>query len=137
MSLFLWKKSYEIGVEEIDLQHRRLVRLINELSDAMMIRQGHREVPHILDELVDYIQLHFTAEEKIMQQCSYPGQKEHVGEHLAMTGKILEYRHRSEQSHDLKAKELLDFLCGWFKQHVVVNDRALGDYMRGTARPGG
>ena len=61
MPLFLWKRSYEIGVAEIDVQHRRLVGFINELSDAMMVKQGHRAVPHVLEELIDYIQLHFTT----------------------------------------------------------------------------
>ena len=36
MPLFLWKKNYEIGIAEIDTQHRNLVGIINGLSDAMM-----------------------------------------------------------------------------------------------------
>ena len=63
MTLFLWKRSYEIGIAEIDMQHRRLVGFINELSDAMMMQQGHRTIPHVIEELVEYIQLHFTTEE--------------------------------------------------------------------------
>ena len=40
MPLFLWKKSYEIGIAENDTQHRNLVGIINELPDAMMTQKG-------------------------------------------------------------------------------------------------
>ena len=35
MSLITWNDTLSIKVEEIDIQHRRLVELINELHDAM------------------------------------------------------------------------------------------------------
>jgi hemerythrin-like metal-binding protein len=130
MSLFLWKKSYEIGFPEIDMQHRRLVGLINELSDAMMISQGYRAVPHVLEELVDYVQLHFTSEESLMHEMNYPGQVEHCAEHLDFTGKILGYKGRYARDHDVDASELLRFMCEWLKNHIVARDQEFGRYMR-------
>jgi hemerythrin len=91
MPIFLWKKSYEIGIAEIDNQHRNLVGIINELSDAMMNRKGYIIVPKILEKLVDYIQFHFTTEEEIMRET----------------------------------KEVLNFLCDWLKEHIVVSDKKL------------
>ena len=49
MPLFLWKKNYEIGIAEIDTQHRNLVGIINGLSNAMMNKKGYVIVPHILE----------------------------------------------------------------------------------------
>ncbi|GEM_PF-3807631 len=48
------------------MQHRRLVGLINELSDAMMVKRGHMSIQRVLVGLVDYIQVHFTTEEEVM-----------------------------------------------------------------------
>ena len=67
MQLFPWQEDYEIGLVEIDRQHRHLVRLINELSDAMIAHKGHKTAPQSLEKLVDYIQLHFTTEEEVMR----------------------------------------------------------------------
>ena len=128
MPLFFWKKSYEINVPEIDMQHRQLVGLINELSDAMMVKQGHRALRHILEELVDYIQLHFTTEEAVMQKMNYPGLNEHSREHLDLTRQVLEFKERYLQDHDLKPSELLDFLCDWLKNHIMVNDKDFGKF---------
>ena len=132
MPLFLWKKSYEVGIAEIDVQHRRLVGFINELSDAMMVKQGHRAVPHVLEELIDYIQLHFTSEEGLMQEMNYPALDEHCQEHLEMTKQILEFKARYSRDHDLSPSELLAFLCEWLKDHILASDKELGKYLRST-----
>jgi len=132
--LFLWKRSYEVGIVEIDLQHRRLVGFINELSDAMMMQQGHRAVPHVLEELVDYIQLHFTTEETAMQKTNYPELDEHRLEHLEMTGKVLDLRERYLREHSLDSGEVLNFLCDWLKNHIMVNDKKFGYFLQNKAR---
>lgn len=129
MPIFLWKKSYEIGVADLDMQHRHLVGLINELSDAMMLKQGFRAVPHVLDELVDYIQLHFTTEEAAMRDAHYHGLPGHSQEHLDLTGQVLEFKAEYASAHDLDPGELLTFLCDWLKIHILVSDNAFGRYL--------
>jgi len=130
MPLFLWKKSYETGLAEIDVQHRRLVGMINELSDAMMERQGQRALPHVLEELVAYIQLHFTTEEEAMQARNYPDLDQHREAHLELTRKVMAFKDRYAREHDLDTREMLDFLCGWLKDHILVSDKAFGEYVQ-------
>jgi hemerythrin-like metal-binding protein len=129
MTLFLWKKSYHIGVPEVDAQHRRLVGMINELSDAMMDRHGQRTVPHILAELSDYIQLHFETEESYMQENRYPGIHQHKQMHIDLTKKVVDFREKARQGQEVKAKELLDFLCSWLKNHIMVEDKEFGAFI--------
>ena len=129
MTLFLWKKSYNIGVPEVDAQHRRLVGMINELSDAMMDRHGQRTVPHILTELTDYIQLHFETEESYMQENQYPGIHQHKQMHIDLTRKVLDFREKAREGQEVKAKELLDFLCSWLKNHIMVEDKDFGAFI--------
>lgn len=129
MSLFLWKRSYEINIPEIDVQHRRLVGMINELADAMMMQKGQRTLPHILEEMEDYIQLHFTTEETIMRKENYLELEEHVIEHTQLTRQFLEYKDKYYLDHDLDPKALLDFLCRWLKNHISVNDKAFGEFI--------
>lgn len=125
MPLFLWKKSYELGIAEIDTQHRNLVGIINELSDAMMNQKGYTVVPHILEKLVDYIQFHFTTEEEIMRDTKYPALDEHCQEHLAMTTKVIEFKRAYANNHEINVVEVLNFLCDWLKEHIVVSDKKL------------
>lgn len=130
MPLFLWKKSYEIGIEDIDLQHRHLVGIINKLSDAMMAQKGYMTVPHILEELVDYAQLHFTTEERAMEKVGYPDLRKHQEEHLKLTDGVLQFREHFSQEHNVKPSEVLDYLCDWLKNHIVVNDKDFGSFYK-------
>jgi len=130
MPLFLWKKSYEIKVPDVDVQHRRLVGMINELSDAMMLQSGQRTVPHILEKLVDYVQLHFTSEESLMEKIDYPDLEEHRQQHLEFTQKVLDFKVKHTCEKTLDTVELLNFLCDWLKMHILECDKAIGSYMR-------
>jgi len=130
MSLFFWKKSYEIGVPEIDMQHRRLVGLINELSDAMMARQGHSSIERVLAGMVDYIQIHFTTEEEAMQKINYPSLHEHRQEHLNLTSQVLDLKERYTSDNDLDSQEVLNFLCDWLKTHIIISDKDFGNFIR-------
>ncbi len=128
--LFLWKKSYEIGVAEIDMQHRRLVGMINELSDAMMERRGQRAVKHVLDELKDFIVEHFETEESVMEKSGYPDLPQHRIKHVELTRQVLEFREKARGDQQLEASELLDFLCDWLRNHMMVFDKEVGKYLK-------
>lgn len=128
MSLFLWKKSYEIGLPEIDGQHRQLVGLINELSDAMMVKQGYKKAPEILERLLDYIQIHFSAEENLMYQMNYPELEKHREAHLDLTEKVLELSKSYDKEGALDPCELLEFMCAWLKEHMTVDDKQFGKF---------
>ncbi len=130
MPLFLWKKSYELKIAEIDMQHRRLVGMINELSDAMLEQRGYRAVPHILEELIDYVHQHFADEEKVMKECNFPEMDQHVEEHRGFAEKVIEFKDMYYQEHELDTRELLDFLCDWLKNHITVNDKEIAKHIR-------
>ena len=99
--------------------------IINELSDAMMNKKGYIIVPHILEKLVDYIQFHFTTEEEIMRDTKYPALDEHCQEHLAMTTRVIEFKRAYAKNHEINVVEMLNFLCDWLKEHIVVSDKKL------------
>jgi len=130
MQLFPWDDDYEIGMSEIDRQHRHLVDIINELADAMIAQKGHETVPQILEKLVDYIQLHFTTEEEVMRRENYPALEKQCREHLEMTGELLELRKNYAKSHEISPSEVLGFLCTWLKNHILESDMDFGRFLR-------
>ena len=128
--LFLWKKSYELKIPEIDVQHRRLVGMINELSDAMMQQQGYRVVSHIIGEMVEYVELHFSTEETLMSEHGYPGFDDHHRVHLDLTNKVKEFKTQYESGEqDVSPQEILDFLCDWLRNHIMVDDKKFGEFL--------
>jgi len=130
MPLFLWKKSYELKIPQIDMQHRQLVGMINELSDAMLEKRGYRAVPHILEELAEYVQQHFADEEKVMEECNYLELDQHIQEHRGFAEKVIEFKEMYNQDKQVDTRKLLYFLCDWLKNHITVNDKAIAKHIR-------
>ena len=129
MPIFLWKKSYEIGYPKIDQQHRQLVNLINELADAMKFKEGHSIVDVILDSLIEYVQSHFTSEEKVMREISFPHYNEHRREHLQLTKKVLEFKKSYKNEGKINLGEFLDFLCDWLRAHLAGSDKNIASFL--------
>ena len=60
MEVITWKPEYDIGIQEIDEQHRRLVALINNLYNALVRKGSTEEIGQVIDEVIDYTKVHFA-----------------------------------------------------------------------------
>jgi len=72
-----WKKSYSVGLDSIDDDHKKLLGMINQLQTASHYTTDDKMIEHILDDLIDYTKYHFSREEKIMLDCEYPNLAAH------------------------------------------------------------
>jgi hemerythrin len=130
MSLFLWKPSYELGIPEIDADHRQLVSMINDLYTA--IKAGHGAVfrGQTIDGLLDYVRRHFETEESFMRACRYPLLADHQQAHRIFQEELVAMDQSRRTGSSPSAIDLLTFLCNWMRDHVTTVDRELGVYLR-------
>ena len=66
------------GIPEIDREHKKLFRLINEvfeLLDNDRLKDKYREIRKILAELKRYTEEHFANEESYMESIHDPDRK--------------------------------------------------------------
>ena len=64
--IFFWTEYFETGFPEIDLQHRGLVNLINEIPSALATGMPGAPYPaDLLLRLREYASYHFRTEEGI------------------------------------------------------------------------
>ena len=124
MDLFIWDKKFELGIASIDLQHKKLVELVNKLYEAMQSGKGITVLGEILKELADYTVYHFGHEEKIFQSTLYPQASTHALEHKALTDKVAGYVTTFQKSGVGLSIEVLNFLSDWIKKHIQETDRA-------------
>jgi len=83
-----WKDEYNVGIDSIDQQHRKLVNLINQLQTAVDYSTGEEFEREALDELVDYTLTHFGYEEGLMEKYGYPEFEPHKAQHKEMIAKV-------------------------------------------------
>jgi hemerythrin-like metal-binding protein len=72
--------NFEIGIAELDAQHKRLHGLLERLRDAVGKHYGYATTA-ILDELAIETRIHFAVEESLMRMLSFPEVEIHVAEH--------------------------------------------------------
>ena len=93
MAFINWSEEFITGIQSIDDQHRHLVDLANKFEEASRRGKGSRIMSEILNDLVGYTQEHFAHEEKIMQDCGFPGLKKHTARHRQLLQKIERFQY--------------------------------------------
>lgn len=126
---FHWTECYRVNIVLPDQQHQQLIDTVNELDQALRMGEGKSVVDAVLDKLVEYALVHFTAEERLMQQHDFPGLSTHQTQHEMFRQKIGTYL------EDLKAGKagvpvsLLLFMQEWMKQHLLTTDRQYSAFL--------
>ncbi len=118
-----WDEKYSLNVKEIDDEHKKLFSLFNNLQDGITTGKSNEELEKALSELIDYTILHFTTEEKLMQQFSYIGFVEHKRVHDDLIADAMELQEKFSQGRIALSEEVSVFLSGWLTDHILDMDK--------------
>lgn len=126
-----WNKELEIGVEEIDSQHKELFRRCAGLLDACTHGKGKEDIETVFQFLSDYVQTHFADEERLQKQNGYPKYALH---HLYHERFIFELAELEEQFRMKGASVSLILqinrkLVDWLIDHIGGMDKEFGTYL--------
>ena len=129
-NMFEWKAEYSVGINSIDGQHQNLFAMARELYTAMSTGQGKAALSRILDRLVQYTSVHFSHEERLMQQHGYPDFLKHKLEHDQLTKQVLAFQKDFEAGKAAMSVQVLEFLRGWLEHHIQGSDSAYAPYFK-------
>ncbi|CAH0539303.1 Bacteriohemerythrin [Vibrio marisflavi CECT 7928] len=124
--LMEWNSSLDLGLEEINRQHKILVHLVNELYYLLRHNYGLASIKRVVQGLIDYTANHFTYEETLFEQFNYSEQKQHTEKHRQLVLKVLDFQKRVESGEDI-GEELFTFLKDWLSGHIMREDRAYAE----------
>jgi len=129
MHVIEWDKTYELGIQIIDGHHRKLIELLNKSYDLLLLSADKAEIKTILQELADYTDYHFEAEERLMNEVGYKGLMPHVDKHNSFKNQlavlIQDYLSRSPNVNT----DIILFLSDWLKKHILKDDRKFAIYL--------
>jgi len=128
MPLFVWKDQYSVKVKDMDDQHIVLINLINDLHEAMKEGKGKQIQGKILDELIKYTKVHFSAEEELMQQNNYPGINEQKKQHEIFVSKMKGFLADHQGNKVMLSLEIMTFLRDWLLNHILKIDQKYSDF---------
>ena len=118
-----WNDGLNLGVKIVDDEHKELLRIINNLSDAINNDKTKDTIHDIFSALEKYALVHFENEEALLKKCNYPFLQEHHNKHNEFTLKVPELKAKLFTSGDeATAKEVVNFLIDWLFNHIIEED---------------
>lgn len=127
----IWDERYNVGVDLIDREHKKLFGILNKLFD---LRYREEKSRFACQEAVKYFKdhaiQHFTDEENYMMSINYTGLQTHRRIHKDFRERMLpalenelELTHFSETS----IQHFLGVCAGWLIGHTLIEDHLIVD----------
>jgi hemerythrin len=129
MPLLTWNDELSVRIPSIDEQHKKLVNMLNALSDAVDRGDADAVLAKIFDGLVVYTAKHFGYEEELFAKHGYPSTQAHVKEHEALKGQALDLKAKMDAGDFMVGVEVLAFLKDWLTNHIMKSDRAYSQHL--------
>jgi hemerythrin len=112
----------------IDSEHQVQIGLVRALCDAVRSGADAGQTRQILQQVVEYSDVHFLSEQLLMRLCSYPEYHDHVKDHADMMDQLRGVAARNSAGDSanayVEARDVLAFLS----RHIATRDRRFGDY---------
>jgi hemerythrin-like metal-binding protein len=129
MAAVTWNESYSVGVKALDEQHKKLFAMVNQMHEAMSAGKGRAIIGQVMDELFDYVRLHFTTEEKLLEKYNYAGLSEQKREHEAFIKKVTEMQQKMQAGNLTLSIEISQFLRNWITEHIMGVDKKYSAFL--------
>lgn len=126
-----WHDGYKVGIETIDNQHRHLFEIADTLYSVITsgVPPTKEAVKALLDQCADYVKLHFSHEEELMDATRYPSSSGHKKAHITFTAAVKNVIKDFTEGKDIDLVELYAFISDWLVEHIILVDRSLGSYL--------
>jgi hemerythrin len=114
MADYIWDSRYELGVPELDAQHRKYFMLRQTLRSHTKHPSSDAETTQsVLTQLLQHAQDHFQTEENLMAKMRYPEveRHRHIEAHNAFVDRVNNLAQRQRTSKDAR-EELTEFVSG-------------------------
>jgi len=130
-----WKTSYSIGLEEIDGQHKTLLALFSDITEAIARDDSWSDVHYRVVALRSFAEFHFRFEEAMMRFFGYPdaANESHCKAHRAFFER-LDSIVRTSLRDEVK-KDMVRFLFDWLTEHILVSDREYAEFILANPKP--
>jgi len=123
-------ETHGVGIAEIDLQHRRLVEIINQIDAALDAGADAATLRELLDVLIQFTEFHFFTEEHYMRRHGFPGEETHREGHHHLVDQLLALRAEFTNTGKNATRSTIGFLGDWLLDHIVNTDKELGAFLQ-------
>jgi len=136
MVLIKWRDSYSVNIEQIDKQHERIVKLINEMFEVVRDKETNISLSYQIDKLIEYTQKHFNYEENLLEKAGYEFIDRHKKAHKGLVQEVMDLKELIEKNTDGMSSDFYSFLRSWLINHILKEDMQYKDCMSAANEKG-
>jgi len=122
-----WHDEFSLGIQEIDEQHKAMLRSFTEILDALRSGEIWSVTYYAIVSATDRARTHFAFEEALMRMFGYARDDNHLRLHNEFFQKLQSIKRHS--INDSAEDEMLEFLSYWLKQHILEADKGYVDHL--------
>jgi len=124
-----WSRTFEIGVKEIDDQHRKLFMLVKKIHHAIESKDDEL-CRATIQMFVDTAEKHFEREERFLARVAFPEIEEHKTYHATLLIKAKELMNAcGENARPGEAKNCYEAVVGFLIDDIVRGDSNIKSFV--------
>lgn len=113
-----WRQGFKVNIEQVDQEHQHLFSLVKALNlDS---------VQQTVEELLDYVVVHFSNEQALMEKSGYPAFEQHLKLHEDFASHVADFLGNGDAWSEERVQELRRFLNKWLVGHIMTHDLRFG-----------
>lgn len=133
MGSIQWVESLSLGVDSIDTEHKKLIKIANAIVEIAKQGDSRDRIIKAFSILREYTVAHFDNEEAYMHSIQYHELGAHRQEHAELKRRVKEYQAMLYHAENISDKEILSFLKGWLVEHVLGSDMKIKNCKKSTS----
>ncbi len=118
------------GEKTIDAEHDVQVQLLNSLAKSLQTVDGLSAAHYVLDQFIEFSDMHFLSEQLVMRLHSYPGYEPHLEQHTRLMKKVREIRSSVQRGEAHLSLTLTQELRDWLLTHIATEDVTFGEFLK-------
>jgi hemerythrin-like metal-binding protein len=130
MNFITWKDHYSVGIDKIDDQHKKLVKILDELYDSFVNKTSDQKIIKVLDNLKEYTQYHFLTEEQLFEDSGYSESVKHKILHDKFRKEVNSFIDEVKEGKNMVTYKLLTFLNNWLITHIQKEDQRYAAHLQ-------
>lgn len=125
-----WSDSLELGIPNIDDEHRKWVGLVADFCNAVNNGRAADVIYAALVEALRYTETHLSHEEAFMAENDYPYLEDHKIQHDIAKEEMHKFT-TGHYSEEYIIQYFSDFLPNWLLFHINTSDRKMAEWVLG------
>jgi len=130
--LLKWQDSFEIGIEEADRQHRKMIDLMNDVHIMSAQSRSPHAIARALNVLIEYTKVHFSWEENLFDSHGYQKSEEHKETHKNLVDELIAHKEKIALADIAEIDKEMEQLNTWLLHHIEYSDSDYAEHINGN-----